>query len=54
MKFEITYQNGSKVVVEVPDVEVRSWLDSRAKATASAVTEKAEAARGLAVSAKAV
>ncbi len=54
MKFEITYQNGSKVVVDVADIEVRAWLDNRAKHKTLADAEKAESDRGPATSAKVV
>lgn len=54
MNFEITYQNATKVIVTVPDPEVRAWLDGRAKRDAVAVTEKSEIGRGAPVSCKVV
>ena len=54
MKFEICYQDASKVVVDVPDAEVRAWLDGRAKRHAQVATDKAEEARGPATSAKVI
>lgn len=30
MKFELTYANGTKIQVEVPDPELREWLRAKA------------------------
>ena len=54
MKFEIQYADLSKVVVDVPDAEVKSWLDGRAKIEAGIKASKTEAARGAVLTAKVV
>lgn len=54
MKFEITYANGSKLIVEVENKAILDWLDSRAKGVAVETTHKTELARGAATGAKIV
>lgn len=54
MKFEITYVDASKVIVEVPNAAILEWLDSRAKGKAADVAAKVELGRGAPTGAKIV
>jgi hypothetical protein len=50
MKFELKYADNSTVVVEVDDAELRAWLREKAQTTATTAFQKAQAAKGSAVS----
>lgn len=54
MRFEITYANGSKVIVDVENKAILDWLDSRAKGAAVEITHKTELGRGAPTGAKIV
>lgn len=54
MKFELTYADLSKVVVEVSEAEVREWLANYARSKARAQAEKAQEAKGAVTAAQAV
>lgn len=51
MKFELTYFDASKAMVEVSDAELRLWLAGRAAAQAQAAADKVQEAKGAVVSA---
>jgi hypothetical protein len=54
MKFEITYADASKVIVEVPNAAILEWLDGRAKSSSAEVAAKVEIGRGAPTKAKIV
>lgn len=51
MKFELTYFDGSKVTVDVPDDQLRAWLAGKAQAQAMAQVDKAQEVKGAVLSA---
>lgn len=40
MKFELTYSDASKTVVEISDAELRAWLEGRARSAAMQQADK--------------
>lgn len=54
MKFEITYNTGAKIEVEIPDPEFRAYLDNQAKRDAAQLAAKLDADRGIPTSVKVV
>ena len=46
MKFEVTFKNGAKLVVEVPDAELFSLLEGRVKSADIVQLQASQGVRG--------